>query len=83
MSLFITFLPLFGSGSFAEGLKAFCQRFNTLSWPVWRIICPPASGAMLGQSLTRQTGGEAIYDWAGGLIWLALPPYRVMRFIPL
>src|SRR5439155_15562068 len=50
-------------------------------WPVWRIICPPASGAMLGQSLTRQTGGEAIYDWAGGLIWLALPPSADARAV--
>jgi glycolate oxidase FAD binding subunit len=29
---------------------------------------------MLGQALARETGGEGIYDWGGGLIWLALPP---------
>ena len=22
----------------------------------------------------RETGGDAIYDWGGGLIWLAVPP---------
>jgi glycolate oxidase FAD binding subunit len=44
------------------------------AWPVWRIICPPASGGALGQALTRETGGEVIYDWGGGLIWAALPP---------
>ena len=22
----------------------------------------------------RETGGDVIYDWAGGLIWAALPP---------
>jgi glycolate oxidase FAD binding subunit len=43
-------------------------------WPVWRIVCPPASGAALGTELVRETGGEAIYDWGGGLIWAALPP---------
>jgi glycolate oxidase FAD binding subunit len=43
-------------------------------WPVWRIVCPPAAGTGLGQALTRETGGEIIYDWGGGLIWLALPP---------
>jgi glycolate oxidase FAD binding subunit len=44
------------------------------AWPVWRIVCPPASGGVFGQTLTRETGGEVIYDWAGGLLWAALPP---------
>lgn len=44
------------------------------AWPVWRIICPPARGGALGGELVRESGGEAIYDWGGGLIWLALPP---------
>src|SRR5205807_4213396 len=26
------------------------------------------------QALARETGGEVIYDWGGGLIWAALPP---------
>jgi glycolate oxidase FAD binding subunit len=43
-------------------------------WPVWRIVCPPASGGALGQALARNTGGDVIYDWGGGLIWAALPP---------
>jgi glycolate oxidase FAD binding subunit len=44
------------------------------TWPVWRIVCPPASGGLLGQSLARDTGGDVFYDWGGGLIWAALPP---------
>jgi len=44
------------------------------TWPVWRIVCPPASGAALGQALARESGGEVIYDWGGGLIWAAVPP---------
>ncbi|QQO24181.1 FAD-binding protein [Bradyrhizobium diazoefficiens] len=44
------------------------------AWPVWRIVCPPASGALLGAQLARETGGDVIYDWGGGLIWAALPP---------
>lgn len=44
------------------------------AWPVWRIVCPPVSGAEIGQALVKQTGGEVIYDWGGGLIWAALPP---------
>src|SRR5450432_851589 len=43
-------------------------------WPVWRIVCPPAEGGALGQLLSRETGGDVIYDWGGGLIWAALPP---------
>ncbi|MBR0873958.1 FAD-binding protein [Bradyrhizobium tropiciagri] len=42
--------------------------------PVWRIVCPPAVGGTLGQALARETGGEVIYDWGGGLIWAAVPP---------
>jgi glycolate oxidase FAD binding subunit len=41
---------------------------------VWRIVCPPASGGALGQALARDSGGDVIYDWGGGLIWAALPP---------
>jgi len=44
------------------------------AWTVWRIVCPPVSGGTIGQALTRQTGGEVIYDWGGGLLWAALPP---------
>jgi glycolate oxidase FAD binding subunit len=43
-------------------------------WPVWRIVCPPVAGGALGQALARETGGQVIYDWGGGLIWAALPP---------
>jgi glycolate oxidase FAD binding subunit len=44
------------------------------TWPVWRIVCPPAAGTALGHALVQVTAGEALYDWAGGLIWLAVPP---------
>jgi len=44
------------------------------TWPVWRIVCPPASGGAFGEALMREAGGEVIYDWGGGLIWAALPP---------
>jgi glycolate oxidase FAD binding subunit len=44
------------------------------AWPVWRIVCPPASGGALGRGLARDSGGEVMYDWGGGLIWAALPP---------
>ena len=43
------------------------------AWPVWRIVCPPASGGVLGEQLARDTGGDVTYDWGGPLIWAALP----------
>ncbi len=52
-------------------------------WPVWRIVCPPAAGTGLGHALARETGGEIIYDWGGGLIWLALPPSGDARAVML
>jgi glycolate oxidase FAD binding subunit len=31
-------------------------------------------GGALGTQLARETGGDVLYDWGGGLIWAALPP---------
>jgi glycolate oxidase FAD binding subunit len=42
--------------------------------PVWRLSVPPASGASVGTRLCALLGAEACYDWAGGLVWLAVPP---------
>ena len=36
---------------------------------VWRLSVPPAAG-----TTTALPGGDAYFDWAGGLIWLAAPP---------
>lgn len=35
--------------------------------PLWRISVPPASGWRVGEAVA----GDALYDWAGGLVWLA------------
>ncbi|CAN5347695.1 glycolate oxidase subunit GlcE [soil metagenome] len=40
---------------------------------VWRISAPPADGWRIVAALSS-LGGRAFYDWAGGLIWLSLPP---------
>jgi glycolate oxidase FAD binding subunit len=60
--------------SSVRDVEPFAARGALGAWPVWRIVCPPASGGALGQALARDTGGEVIYDWGGGLIWAALPP---------
>ena len=55
-------------------VEPFAANNSLGAWPVWRIVCPPAVGGALGQALARDTGGDVIYDWGGGLIWAALPP---------
>jgi len=41
-------------------------------WPLWRISTTPARGAEFAGKLPP--GAQFFYDWAGGLIWTALPP---------
>ena len=40
---------------------------------LWRISTPPTEGAAVGRMLAGKAGAEILYDWAGGLIWAALP----------
>ena len=55
-------------------VEPFAARGPLGAWPVWRIVCPPASGGALGERLAGETGGEVVYDWGGGLIWATMPP---------
>jgi glycolate oxidase FAD binding subunit len=41
--------------------------------PLWRLSIPPASADELAPWLA-QLSLERLYDWAGGLVWLALKP---------
>jgi glycolate oxidase FAD binding subunit len=41
-------------------------------WPLWRVSTTPARGAEFASKLPP--GAQWFYDWAGGLIWIALPP---------
>jgi glycolate oxidase FAD binding subunit len=60
--------------TFVRDIRPFAADGALGAWPVWRIVCPPACGGALGERLSRDTGGDVIYDWGGGLIWAALPP---------
>lgn len=44
------------------------------AWAVWRIVCPPVAGCGLARDLAEACGGDALIDWGGGLVWLAVPP---------
>ncbi len=40
---------------------------------IWRISTAPARGAEIGRALGDKAGAEILYDWGGGLVWVALP----------
>ncbi len=40
---------------------------------VWRISTAPTAAPALGRALAEQADAELLYDWAGGLVWAALP----------
>ncbi|MEJ2374036.1 MAG: glycolate oxidase subunit GlcE [Pseudolabrys sp.] len=39
--------------------------------PLWRISVPPARGHELSEQITP--AAQMFYDWAGGLVWVAMP----------
>ena len=41
---------------------------------IWRISTAPSRGADVGRALADRAGAEILYDWAGGLLWAAMPP---------
>jgi glycolate oxidase FAD binding subunit len=40
---------------------------------LWRISTEPMRGADVGRTLAENADAELLYDWAGGLVWAALP----------
>jgi glycolate oxidase FAD binding subunit len=41
---------------------------------IWRLSTAPSRGAEVGRALVEKLQADVLYDWAGGLIWAALPP---------
>jgi glycolate oxidase FAD binding subunit len=40
---------------------------------LWRISTAPTHGPDVGRTVAEKADAELLYDWAGGLIWVALP----------
>ena len=38
---------------------------------LWRLSLPPAAGARAAGEIQQFLGGETLFDWAGGLVWLS------------
>jgi glycolate oxidase FAD binding subunit len=54
-------------------LAAFAPRRTGGDPAVWRISTLPAKGHELAARVSGETAAEVLYDWAGGLLWIAVP----------
>ena len=48
------------------------RAFAEESGPLWRLSVPPASGAAAAARVAEQVEARALFDWGGGLVWLAV-----------
>src|SRR5947209_6079671 len=44
------------------------------AWDLWRVSTAPMTGPDFARRVMAETTAEAFYDWAGGLVWLAVAP---------
>jgi glycolate oxidase FAD binding subunit len=50
----------------------FAASAASSDWPLWRVSTTPARGAEFAGRLSFDA--QCFFDWAGGLVWAALPP---------
>lgn len=48
-----------------------CERYDRL---VWRLSVPPTDGPRVLDTILQNWDARGFYDWAGGLIWVEVPP---------
>jgi glycolate oxidase FAD binding subunit len=41
------------------------------SVPIWRISVKPTDGPLIADAIRRSFGARMLYDWGGGLVWVA------------
>ncbi|HVY19364.1 MAG TPA: glycolate oxidase subunit GlcE [Bauldia sp.] len=49
-------------------LDGFSAPFTT---PLWRVSVKPSDGPSIADAVRRSFGARILYDWGGGLIWIA------------
>ncbi len=54
-------------------VAAFAVGRSGADAPIWRVSTAPARGHELAARVTREIAAEVLYDWAGGLLWIAAP----------
>lgn len=60
------------SETFWNALRDLKPFVNEPSGPLWRISVPPTEAPRLVSALSSRLDFDHLYDWGGGLIWLAL-----------
>ena len=48
------------------------RAFADETGPLWRLSVPPASGAIAAGRVAETADVRALFDWGGGLLWLAV-----------
>ena len=48
------------------------RAFAADSGPLWRLSVPPEAGAAAAAQVASETRARALFDWGGGLVWLAV-----------
>lgn len=56
-----------------RGIRDCLPFAGNAALPVWRISVAPTVGHQLVMALRMKSAIDAFYDWAGGLVWLAMP----------
>lgn len=41
---------------------------------IWKLSVAPTAGPKIAEAVARAHDAEALFDWSGGLVWLALDP---------
>jgi glycolate oxidase FAD binding subunit len=41
---------------------------------IWRVSVAPTAGPKIAEEVCRAHAAESLFDWAGGLVWLAIDP---------
>jgi glycolate oxidase FAD binding subunit len=54
-------------------VAAFAASRTGPDQPLWRISTTPTKGHELAARISGEVAAEVLYDWAGGLLWIAMP----------
>ncbi|HEY6258777.1 MAG TPA: glycolate oxidase subunit GlcE [Xanthobacteraceae bacterium] len=54
-------------------VTAFASTRTGTDQPLWRISTTPARGHELVALVAREVEAQVLYDWGGGLVWIATP----------
>ncbi len=56
------------------GIRDVHPLADTRDLVIWRLSVAPSEGAEVVAKIARQLDAKHFFDWAGGLIWLSVPP---------